>query len=183
MIYKLIKFFKNKRINILDVGTGSGCLLLSLLKELNLSRGLGIDVSPKAIKIAKKNSYNLKLTNRAKFKAIDFNKFIAGKYDLIVSNPPYILSNEIKNLSKDIVDYEPHIALDGGVDGLDLIKKVIYKSNNLLKRQGLLALEIGYNQYRKVSRILKYQGYREIYKKYDYKDNVRCIISTKVNFF
>ena len=79
-----------------------------------------------------------------------------GKYDLIVSNPPYIPSRDIKNLSKDIINYEPLIALDGGVDGLDLIKKVIYKSNHLLKREGLLALEIGRNQYQEVSSILGY---------------------------
>ena len=100
-----------------------------------------------------------------------------------MSNPPYIPSRDIKNLSKDIINYEPLIALDGGVDGLDLIKKVIYKSNTLLKREGLLALEIGYNQYKEVSSILKNQGYREISRQHDYNRNVRCIISTKVKFF
>ena len=101
---------------------------------------------------------------------------------MIVSNPPYIPSKEIKNLGREIINYEPLIALDGGIDGLDLIKKVIYKSNYLLKREGLLALEIGYNQYLRVSNILRYLGYREISREYDYKRNVRCIISTKVKF-
>ena len=183
LIYKVIKFFKNKKINILDIGTGSGCILLTLLKELKLSRGVGIDISSKAIKTAKINSKNFNLLNRSRFKVFDLNNYIVGKYDLIVSNPPYIPSRDIKNLSKDIINHEPINALDGGTDGLDLIKKVIYKSNHLLKRKGLLALEIGHSQYQKVSNILKENGYREMSKEYDFKRNVRCIISTKVNFY
>ena len=182
LIYKLIKFYKNKKINILDIGTGSGCILLSILKELNRSRGTGIDISSKAIKIAKINSENLNLQNRSKFKFSDLYEYNEGKYDLIVSNPPYIPSCDIKNLSKDIINYEPIVALDGGVDGLDLIKKVIYKSKYLIKREGLLALEIGHSQYYRVSNILKHNGYREISREYDFNRNVRCIISTKTKF-
>ena len=183
LIYKIINFFKGKTINILDIGTGSGCILLSILKELNSSRGIGIDISAKAIQIAKINSKNLNLINRSKFKVFDLSKFNIGKYDLIVSNPPYIPSKDIKNLSKDIINYEPKETLDGGHDGLDLIKKVIYKSNHLLKTQGLLAIEIGFGQYLKVSGLLQRFGFREITKEYDYKRNVRCIISTKARFF
>ena len=179
LIYKVVNFFKNKRINILDIGTGSGCILLAILKELNLSRGIGIDISAKAIQTAKVNSKNLNLHNHSKFKIFDLNKYNIGRYDLIVSNPPYIPSKDIKNLSKDIINHEPIIALDGGLDGLDLIKKVIYKSSNLLKRNGLLAIEIGFNQYKRVSSILRYYGFREISKEYDNNRNVRCIISTK----
>ena len=182
LIYKVISILKNKKLNILDIGTGSGCILLSILKELNFSRGIGIDISSKAIHMAKINSKNMKLVNRSSFKVVDLKNFNLGRYDLIVSNPPYIQSRDIKNLSKDIINYEPLSALNGGIDGLDLIKKVIYKSNFLLKKKGMLALEIGHNQYKKVSYILKSQGYREMSKVYDYKDNVRCIISTKVNF-
>jgi len=183
LIYKAIDFFKNKRINILDIGTGTGCILLSILKELNFSRGTGIDISSKAIETAEINSKNLNLFSRTKFKVFDLNKYNAGKYDLIVSNPPYIPSRDIKNLSKDIIHYEPKIALDGGIDGLDLIKKIIYKSKHLLKRNGLLALEIGFNQYSKVSSILRHHRFREMSKEYDYNRNVRCIISTKKGFF
>ena len=183
LIYKLVNFFKNKRINILDIGTGSGCILLSILKEINFSRGIGIDISSKAIQMAEANSKYLQLLYRSKFKVIDLDKFNIGKYDLIVSNPPYIPSRDIKNLSKDITNFEPLIALDGGIDGLDLIKKVIYKSNHLLKRGGLLALEVGYKGYKRVSNILRYNGYRELSKECDYNRNVRCIISTKVKFF
>ena len=183
LIYKVINFFKNKKINVLDIGTGSGCILLSILKELNLSRGIGIDVSAKAIQTAKMNSKKLNLLYRSKFKVFDINEFHIGMYDLIVSNPPYVPSRDIRNLSKDIINYEPLLALDGGFDGLDLIIKVIYKSNSLLKRNGLLAIEIGNNQYLKVSRLLRQHGFREISKECDYNHNVRCIISTKVRFF
>jgi release factor glutamine methyltransferase len=180
LIYKLINFYKNKKINILDIGTGSGCILLSILKELSSSRGIGIDVSSKAIKIAKLNSKNLNLSLRSKFKVFDLRKFNIGKYDLIVSNPPYIPLRDIKNLTKDITNYEPLVALNGGYDGLDLINKVIYKSSTLLKTNGMLALEIGNNQYRKVSNILKKYKFVEFSKEYDYERNVRCIISTKI---
>ena len=180
LIYKTIDFFKNKKINILDIGTGSGCILLSVLKELTYSQGVGIDISPKAIQIAKMNSKRLNLSHRSKFKVFGLNNFCIGKYELIVSNPPYIPLKEIKNLSKDIINYEPLIALNGGLDGLDLIKKIIYKSKYLLKRNGLLALEIGYGQYRKISSILRRQKFREIAKEYDNSSNVRCIISTKM---
>ena len=180
LIYKVINFFKNKSINILDIGTGSGCILLSILKELSSSSGTGIDISSKAIQTAKKNSKKLNLINRSKFKIFDINNFTFGKYDLIISNPPYIPQRDLKNLSKDITNYEPIIALNGGLDGLDLIKKVIYKSSILVKKSGLLAIEIGNQQYLKVSKLLKHKGIKEISKEYDNNNNVRCIISTKL---
>ena len=176
----MIDFFKNKRINILDIGTGSGCILLSILKELVHSRGIGIDISTRAIKTAQINSKNLNLFHQSKFKVFDISKFNVGKYDLIVSNPPYIPSKDIKNLSQDIINYEPLVALNGGLDGLDLIRKVIYKSASLLKKNGLFAIEIGFNQYLKVSSLLKKCGFREMNRQCDYDHNVRCIISTKV---
>ena len=183
LLYKVINYFKKKSINILDIGTGSGCILLSVLKELKYSKGIGIDISKGAIKTAQINCKNLNLLNKAKFKVCDMTKFNEGKYDLIISNPPYIPSRDLKNLSKDITNYEPLVALNGGDDGLDLIKKVIYKANSLLKRNGLLAIEIGLQQYRKVSYLLNENGYREMSKEYDYGRNVRCIISTKTRFF
>ena len=179
LLYKIVSFFKNKRINILDIGTGSGCILLSMLKELNLSKGIGIDISAKAIRVANINSKKLNLLYRSKFKVFDIRDFSWGKYDLIVSNPPYIPLKDIKNLSKDIINYEPLIALKGGFDGLDLIKKVIYKSTNLLKKNGILAIEIGEHQYLRVSNLLRQNGIREMSKEYDCNRNVRCIIGTR----
>ena len=179
LIYKVIDFFKNRKINILDIGTGSGCILLSILKELSGSRGIGIDVSKKAIQIAEMNSRNLNLLCRSKFKVFDIIEFNIGKYDLIVSNPPYIPSKDIKNLSEDIKNHEPLIALDGGLDGLDQIKKIVYKSSYLLKKRGLFAIEIGNHQYERVRSLLSRQNFRIEGVEYDYNRNVRCIFSTK----
>lgn len=180
LIYKLINLYKNKKINILDIGTGSGCILLTLLKELKLAKGTGIDILPKAIATAISNAKKMKLLSRSKFKAVDLENFNATKCDLIVSNPPYISFKDLKNLSKDIRNFEPLVALNGGNDGLDIIKKVIYKSDCLLKKGGTLAIEIGNNQYSKVTNLLKYNRYREISKEFDYNNNVRCIITTKM---
>ena len=99
------------------------------------------------------------------------------KFDLIVSNPPYILTKDIKNLSEDIKKHEPIVALDGGKDGLDVVRKIIYKAKNILKIKGMLALEIGHGQYKKVSQILKKNNLREKFIIEDYKNNIRCIIS------
>tara|TARA_Y100000590_G_C15566868_1_gene956988 strand:+ start:72 stop:908 length:837 start_codon:yes stop_codon:yes gene_type:complete len=179
LVYEVIKLFKNKSINVLDIGSGSGCILLSILKELTNSVGIGIDISKKAVQTSIFNAKKMNLSKRASFKICDISKFFLGKYDLIVSNPPYISSKDIKKLSKDIINYEPLSALNGGIDGLDLTKKVIYKSSKLLKKSGIFALEIGNRQYFKVSHILKKNGFGELGKVYDYNDNVRCIISTK----
>ena len=181
MLYKLVKYFKNKKTNILDIGTGSGCILLSLLKELKKSKGVGIDISNLAVKTAIRNSKVLNLIQRSRFITCDVNKFNFGKYDLVVSNPPYIPTRDMKNLSQDITNFEPYIALNGGKDGLDLVKKVIYKASILLKKNGLFSLEIGTNQYSEVLNIMSLYKFRIVSKEYDCNDNVRCIISTKHN--
>ena len=124
LVDELIKLFNNKKISILDIGTGSGCIIISLLSCLNQSSGIGIDISKKAILIAKKNASRYKLNGRIKLINKSFESVFDKKFDLIVSNPPYIESKAIKNLSIDIKKYEPRIALDGGNDGLDLIKKL-----------------------------------------------------------
>ena len=178
MVEKLVKIFKKKKISILDIGTGSGCILISLLSELKNSKGVGVDISKKALIIAKKNLLKHKLQNKIKFLNKSLNDKFDQKFDLIVSNPPYIRSNEIKNLKEDIKRYEPLIALDGGNDGLDLIKKVIYKTKYILKVKGMLALEIGNEQYKKVSEILIKKNFRIEHNVKDYRDNIRCIIST-----
>ena len=173
----VIKIFKNKNPYILDIGTGTGCILLSILSEIKNGKGIGVDISAKAIAVAKKNSNNLALNKRAKFFTSSLDDIENYKFDLIVSNPPYIKTSDIKNLSDDVRKFEPKIALDGGKDGLDVIRKVIYKSKTILKKFGLLALEIGYGQHYKVSQILKEQGFREELLIKDYQDNIRCILA------
>ena len=177
MLEKLIKIYKDKKINILDIGTGSGCILISLLSELKNSIGVGIDISTEALKIAKKNAKKHKINNKIFFYNKSFTEIYDRKFDLIVSNPPYLLTKDIRNLQEDIKRFEPLIALDGGNDGLDVIKKVIYKAKNILKFDGMLALEIGNGQFRKVSNILFKNNFRIKYKLKDYKDNTRIIIS------
>ena len=173
----VIKIFKNKNLLILDMGTGTGCIILSILIEIKRARGIGVDVSKKAINVAKNNANRLGLNKKVKFVNKSFEDIYGYKFDLIVSNPPYIRTSDIKNLSDDVKRFEPKIALDGGKDGLDVIKKVIYKSNTILKRLGMLALEIGYGQYYKVSQILKDKNFKEELLVKDYKNNVRCILA------
>ena len=177
LVDKLSKIFKEKKISILDIGTGSGCIIVSLLSNLKQSTGTGIDISKKAIFTAKMNASRYKLSNRIKLINKSFENVFDKKFDLIVSNPPYIERKAIKNLSEDIKKYEPRMALDGGNDGLDLVKKVIYKSKNILKIKGVLALEIGNEQIKKVSKILTDNNFRIRNVIKDYKNNVRCIIA------
>ena len=177
----VIKIFKNTNLNILDMGTGTGCIILSILSEIKGAKGIGIDISREAIKIAKKNSNKLGLNAKVKFINKPLEDMYGYKFDLIVSNPPYIKTSDIKNLSDDVKRFEPKIALDGGKDGLDVIKKVIYKSNTILKKLGMLALEIGYGQSSKVSQILKKQNFKEELLIKDYKNNVRCILARLKN--
>ena len=174
---QIVKIFKNKSFNFLDIGTGTGCVLLSILIEIKNARGIGLDISKKALEVAKKNANQLNLNSRAKFLIRSLDDLYGYKFDLVVSNPPYIKSIEIKNLQEDVRKFEPKIALDGGKEGLDVIKKVIYKSKTILKKFSLLALEIGYKQHYKVSQILKTQGFKEELLVKDYQNNVRCIIA------
>ena len=177
MVEKLSKIYYGKKIFILDIGTGSGCILISLLSELKNSIGIGVDISTKALKIAKINALKHEVDHKLRFEKKCFSKIFYKKFDLIVSNPPYIDQRKINKLDDDIKKFEPLIALNGGNDGLDVITKVIYKAKEILKRKGMLALEIGNEQLIKVSKILRNNNFKIIENIKDYNENTRCLIS------
>ena len=165
---------------ILDIGTGSGCIIISILKEKKKCKGVGIDISKNAIKLAKYNAKMQHIKNRIKFFHSDIDNFLTGKYDLIISNPPYIKQHEINSLDKDIKNYEPRVALNGGIDGYSKIRLVIKKSSALIKKSGKLFLEIGSNQVMETLKILKLNGFyiNKVVK--DLANKNRCVISTKI---
>ena len=181
IIDQVLKLTVNKtKLNILDIGVGSGCILLSILKEKREFLGTGVDISKRCIEISYLNSRNMNLKNRVKFFKTDIDNFNYGKYDLIISNPPYLKKLDFKYLDKDVANFEPKIALDGGVEGLSVIRKTIKKSSELIKKNGLFILEIAFDQKNKVKNLLRNKGFyiNKILKDFANKD--RCIISRKI---
>ena len=181
LVEQALELTKNKnKLNLLDVGVGSGCILLSILKEKKNFYGSGIDICGKSLSICRVNSHKLGLKKRVKLFKSNIDNFQYGKYDLIISNPPYIKKNDLKCLEKDVIDFEPKQALDGGVEGLSEIRKVISKSSELIKKNGFLILEIGFDQKNRVKQILQNKGFyiKKIVK--DLSGHDRCIVSTKI---
>ena len=181
LIEEVIKYTdEDSKLHILDIGTGSGCILLSILSERKKFNGTGIDISKKSINISRYNAKKLKLNNRTKFYVSDVDNFLIGKYDIVISNPPYIENLSLKYLDRDVINFEPKLALDGGKDGFSEIIKVINKTSALIKKNGIFILEIGYNQKNKAIQMLKNKGFyiKKVLK--DYGKNDRCIISTKI---
>ena len=181
IVEQILKIYKNKKnLNVLEIGVGSGCILLSVLKEKKGFAATGIDISMGCIKICKSNIKKLKIRNKIDLFKSDIDNFNNGKYDLIISNPPYIKKTDLKYLEKDVIKFEPKLALDGGLDGLSEIRKVIKKSSELIKINGKLVLEVGFDQKFKVKKLLKEKGFyiNKVLK--DLSNNDRCIISTKI---
>jgi len=172
---------KNNYFNILDIGTGSGCILVSLLKELTKAKGIGVDKSSKAIAIAKKNSISQQVDSRSSFKNVNLENIkFDKKFNLIVSNPPYLPDVSLKNLNLDIKLYEPKIALQGGVQGVDFLCKIITLASKILKIKGLLALEIGDNQFHILAKQLKKNRFKVLDKYILINKQVRCLLATKL---
>ena len=181
LIEEVLRVFRyKKRLHVLEIGIGSGCILLSILNEKNDFYGVGIDISKKCIELSKLNALKFGLNNRVKFFKSDVDNFLYGKYDLIISNPPYIKKHDLKYLELDVAKYEPRLALDGGIDGVSEIIKVVDKSSKLVKKGGKLILEINFNQVNKVKKILKNSGFyiNKVLKDFGKKN--RCIVSTKL---
>ena len=181
IVENILRLTKQKsKFNVLDIGVGSGCIIVSILKERENFRGTGIDLSKKCLIISKKNAIAHKVSSRLKLYKSDVDKFNLGKYDLIVSNPPYIKKHIIKYLDKGVARFEPKIALDGGLDGLSEIRKVIKKSSELIKKNGKFILEIGFDQKNKVIKLLNKEGFYINSALKDLAFNDRCIICTKI---
>ena len=157
---------KNEVKNILDLGTGSGCILLSILKENKMINGLGIDLSKEAISIAKRNSKKLHLETQSNFLVSNWMSSVNYKYDLVVSNPPYIASGDIKKLSKSVKIYDPILSLDGGEDGLNSYRLIASDLKRIISKNALIIIEIGYNQPLQVIEIFKKNDFR-LLKKYN----------------
>jgi len=177
-VLKELDNYSSKKI--LDIGTGSGCILISILNERKKCFGVGIDISKKAVKLAKYNAKIQHIYNRIKFLNSDIDNFYLGKYDLIISNPPYIKHHKINGLEKDIKNHEPKVALDGGIDGYNKIRLIIKKSSTLIKKRGKLFLELGVNQTKETLKILNLNGFYKTKVIKDLARKNRCIISTKI---
>ena len=181
LVEQALELTKNKnKLNLLDVGVGSGCILLSILNEKKNFYGTGIDICGKSLSICRVNSHKFGLKKRVKLFKSNIDNFRYGKYDLIISNPPYIKKYNLKCLEKDVIGFEPKQALDGGIEGLSEIRKVISKSSELIKKNGFLILEIGFDQKNRVKQILQNKGFyiKKIVK--DLSGHDRCIVSTKI---
>jgi len=174
---KILPKLSNK--NILDIGTGSGCIIISIIKERENCKATAIDKSLKALKVAKLNAEMHQVQKKIKFLNIDVDKYFANKYDLIVSNPPYIKDSEILSLDKDVKLNEPKLALLGGKSGLNKVFKVIKKSQKLLKTKGKLILEIGDKQSKEVKKYLIKNNFNQIKIFKDLSGKNRCVVSTK----
>ena len=181
IVEEVLKFYNyNSSKNFLDIGTGTGCITISILKERPKCKATAIDISKKALNVAKFNANMHHLQNKIKFVNIDIDKFSYNKYDFIISNPPYINIVDIKRLDLGIKLYEPIIALEAGIDGLSKIRKIIRKSRTLLKNNGKLIFEIGNKHIDIIMKLLLENGFyiNKICK--DIQSYPRVVISTKI---
>ena len=166
-------------LRVLDLGTGTGCLLLALLSELPRAEGLGTDISPEAVAVARANAADLGLADRARFGVADWGSGLTGSWQAIVSNPPYIMDREIAGLAPEVARYEPRTALSGGPDGLSSYRRIVPQAAGLLAAGGLLALEIGRGQGALVESILAAAGLKRLERAMDLAGIERCVLATR----
>ena len=181
ILESVISYFPDKKIdlNIADLGTGSGCIIISLLQEYINASGIGIDISKEAIKIANENKKLLKNHERLKLLDEDYAEYNLNGFDIIVSNPPYI-SQDSLDIQKDVYDYEPHLALFSKNNGMDAYNKIISNLASRIDKNFFLFLEIGLGQASEVTKLLKNKGFTEILTKADLANTPRCVIAKKI---
>lgn len=171
---------KRDPLTILDLGTGTGCLLLSLLQELPLATGLGVDISAGAVQIARQNTADLGLSKRADFTISDWSNLAINKpFEMVISNPPYIRDGDIAELEPEVRQYDPYCALAGGGDGLDCYRSIVKILENIIVPHGKLFLEIGYDQAESVKGILAGKGLHVLEVSQDLAGRDRCIVSQR----
>lgn len=169
------------RMRILDMCTGSGCILLSLLHYSNDCEGLGVDLSAEALEVAERNVLKVLTPEKAEhahFLQSDLFEKVEGKFEIIVSNPPYIASAEVEKLMPEVKDHEPRMALDGTEDGLHFYRRIIKEAGKHLVTSGMLFFEIGYDQGQAVSELMRTGGYREVQVVQDYAGLDRVVLGT-----
>ena len=174
---------KNKEINIVDIGTGSGAITVSLAKYIENSRVISLDISDIPLEVGKINAVNNDVDYKIEFIKSDVFSGIKNtgkKFDIIVSNPPYIPRKDIETLHTQVKDYEPYNALEGGEDGLDFYRQITEESVEYLNQGGILAYEVGHDQAEDVSKIMKHHGYDRIYTKKDIQGIDRVVIGFKL---
>lgn len=184
LVEEVIELSKGmKDVTIVDIGTGSGAISVSLAKYIKNSYVYSLDISDKALSIGKKNAVNNEVDDKIKFIKSDVFTGIKDrnlKLDIIVSNPPYIKKEDIKTLHTQVKDYEPYIALEGGEDGLDFYRTITEESLKYLKSNGILAFEVGHDQANDVCTIMENHGYKKIYTKKDLQGIDRVVIGFKL---
>ena len=179
LVEEIINICNNRTgLNILDIGTGSGAITISLAKYLDKSHVISADISDIALEIASKNAISNNVDERIDFIKSDVFSNVPNeeKFDLIVSNPPYIRKADIDGLDRQVKDFEPYNALEGGEDGLDFYRKITKESKAFLKNKGILAYEVGHDQAQDVSQIMQENGFEGIYTKCDLQGFERVVI-------
>ncbi|MPN36075.1 Release factor glutamine methyltransferase [bioreactor metagenome] len=179
LVEEVIELGKNKGpINILDIGTGSGAITVSLAKYLESAKITSVDISDIALEIGKKNAKSNNVNDRITFIKSDLFTNIddSMRFDIIVSNPPYIKREVIETLDKQVKDFEPYSALEGGIDGLDFYRAITTQAKKYLNKGGILAYEVGHDQREEVSKLMKSNGYTNIYTRKDLQQIDRVVI-------
>ncbi len=178
LIESVLKYQPNRSVEhkILDIGTGTGCLLLSLLSEYPKATGVGVDISDPALVVAQKNASQLGLSSRVEFIKNNWVEEVKGRFDIIISNPPYIPSVDIAHLAEDVRNFDPHLALDGGEDGLNPYRKIIPKTKSLLKEGGIAVFEFGQGQEEDIEKICADSGLQIMGFRKDLAGITRCIV-------